>query len=217
MYLEIENLAKTIKGSIVLDGVNLSLERGRVYGLRGKNGSGKTMLMRAISGLIRPTAGTVTIDGKVIGKDLSFPPSIGILLENPAFIPKYSGFKNLGVLAEIQKRIDDEVICQVLEKVGLDPADKRPYRKYSLGMKQRLGVACAVMENPDLILLDEPINALDPVGVEMVKDLIKEHKERGALIVVACHDAEELDFLSDEIYSMAEGKIVGHTMTGVSQ
>ncbi len=214
MYLEIDNLTKTIKGTTVLDGVTLSLERGRVYGLRGKNGSGKTMLMRAITGLIRPTSGTVAIEGKIIGKDESFPPSVGILLENPAFVSKYTGFKNLQVLADIQKNIGAEVIHETLQKVGLDPSDKRPYRKYSLGMKQRLGIACAVMESPDLILLDEPINALDPTGVDLVKSIIMEHKKRGALLLIACHDAQELDYLSDEVYYMAEGRITGHEVPG---
>lgn len=208
MYLTIENLSKTIKGAPVLQDINLSLDRGKVYGLRGKNGSGKTMLMRAIAGLIRPTAGCVKVNGQVIGTDVSFPPSIGLLLENPAFIGSYTGFKNLQVLAGIQARIDDEKIRATLEAVGLDPHDRRPYRKYSLGMKQRLGVACAVMEDPGLVLLDEPTNALDPAGVAQVRALVSACKQRGALVLVACHDADELDLLADEVYTMAEGRIV---------
>ncbi|WP_080801322.1 ABC transporter ATP-binding protein [Arabiibacter massiliensis] len=208
MKVEVKGLVKTIKGATVLDGIDLALEGGRVYGLRGKNGSGKTMLMRAMAGLIRPTAGEVVIDGHPLAPG-EFPPSVGIMIENPAFIGKYTGFRNLKYLAGIRNEIDDAKIERTLEEVGLDPHDRRTYKKYSLGMKQRLGIACAVMEDPDLLLLDEPINALDPAGVEMVQRLVARQKERGALVVVACHDAEELDDLADVIYLMAEGRIVG--------
>ncbi|MDR0514077.1 MAG: ATP-binding cassette domain-containing protein [Coriobacteriaceae bacterium] len=208
MFLEVRNLSKTIKGVTVLDNINLGFDLGRIYGLRGKNGSGKTMLLKAIAGLIRPTSGEVAVNGKVLGKDISFPPSIGILIENPSFIGKYTGYKNLKLLADIQGRIGDTQINAALEAVGLEQANKKPYRKYSLGMKQRLGVACAVMEDPDIILLDEPTNALDPEGTEKVVALINEHQERGALILVACHDAEELESLTDEIFLMAEGRLV---------
>ena len=208
MFIEINNLSKKIKGSLVLDNINLRLESGKIYGLKGKNGSGKTMLMRAISGLITATGGVVNINGEVLGKDISFPRSIGVLIENPAFISNYTGIKNLQVLASIQKRINDETICDTIRAVGLDPQDKRTYRKYSLGMKQRLGIAAAVMENPDIIILDEPINALDEYGVKQVREILREHKERGAITIVACHDAEELELLSDEIITISEGKIV---------
>lgn len=212
MYIEVKNVSKTIKGARVLDDVSLKLEGGRVYGLKGKNGSGKTMLMRAMCGLIKPSSGVVDINGRVLGKEISFPPSIGVLIENPAFLSKYTGFKNLKILAGIQNKIDDEKIRQTLKSVGLDPDDKRTYRKYSLGMKQRLGIACAVMENPDIILLDEPINALDENGVLLVRGLLREAKERGAVIVVACHDTEELELLADEIFVLYEGKITDHTV-----
>ena len=150
----IKGLNKKIKGSPVLTDINLEFNGGKVYGLKGKNGSGKTMLMRAVSGLITADSGTVTINGEVLGKQISFPRSIGVLIENPAFISNYTGFKNLSVLASIQKRIGVDRIRQTLEEVGLDPDDKRTYRKYSLGMKQRLGIAAAVMEYPDIIILD---------------------------------------------------------------
>ena len=209
MKVEVKGLEKVIKGATVLDGVDLSLEGGRVYGLRGKNGSGKTMLMRAIAGLIRPTSGEVLIDGRPLARG-EFPPSVGIMIENPAFVGKYTGFRNLKYLAGIRNAIGDEDIERALSAVGLDPSDRRTFKKYSLGMKQRLGIACTVMEDPDLLLLDEPINALDPAGVEMVQRLVEQHKRRGALVVVACHDAEELDDLADEIFLMAEGRVVGH-------
>ena len=211
MYIKITDVNKTIKKAPILRDINLEFTGGKVYGLRGKNGSGKTMLMRAICGLITPDSGIIDIDGKILGKDISFPESIGVLIENPAFIGNYSGFKNLKVLASIHNRIGDEQIRKALEDIGLDPDDKRTYRKYSLGMKQKLGIAAAVMENPDIIILDEPINALDDVSVEKVHDILEEQKKRGAVIIIACHDKEELDQLSDEIIEISDGRIINKT------
>ena len=211
MYIKIADVNKTIKKAPILRDINLEFTGGKVYGLRGKNGSGKTMLMRAICGLITPDSGIIDINGKILGKDISFPESIGVLIENPAFIGNYTGFKNLKVLASIQNRIGDEQIRKALEDIGLDPDDKRTYRKYSLGMKQKLGIAAAVMENPDIIILDEPINALDDVSVEKVHDILEEQKKRGAVIIIACHDKEELDQLSDEIIEISDGRIINKT------
>ena len=208
MYIEIKNLVKRIKGVTVLNDINMHLESGKIYGLQGKNGCGKTMLMRAICGLILPTTGEINVDGKVLGKDLSFPQKIGILIENPAFISKYTGFKNLKILALINNTIGDEEINQTLTAVGLDCKDTRTYRKYSLGMKQRLGIACAMMEKPNIILLDEPFNALDESGIELVKNLLVKAKAQGAIIVIACHDKQELEILSDEIYTLADGTVI---------
>ena len=211
MYIKITDVNKTIKKAPILRDINLEFTGGKVYGLRGKNGSGKTMLMRAICGLITPDSGIIDIDGKILGKDISFQESIGVLIENPSFIGNYTGFKNLKVLASIQNRIGDEQIRKALEDIGLDPDDKRTYRKYSLGMKQKLGIAAAVMENPDIIILDEPINALDDVSVEKVHDILEEQKKRGAVIIIACHDKEELDQLSDEIIEISDGRIINKT------
>ena len=208
MYIELKDYNKVIKKATVLDDVNIRFESGKIYGLRGKNGSGKTMLMRAISGLIRPTKGSVIIDGKELGKDFSFPPSIGLLLENPAFISNETGFWNLKMLASIKGKINDNDIKNVLEEVGLDPDDKRKYRKYSLGMKQKLGIAAAVMEEPDIIILDEPINAIDDDGVKAVHKILEKAKNRGALVILACHDSNELEMLSDEIINISNGHIV---------
>lgn len=210
MYIEICNVTKTIKKAKVLDNISLQFEQGEIYGLRGKNGSGKTMLMRAILGLIIPSSGTININGKILGKDISFPQSVGALIEQPSFINNYSGFKNLKLVATILNKITDDQIRESIQTVGLDPDDKRKYKKYSLGMKQRLGIACAIMENPDLIVLDEPINALDENGIMLVREILHTHKKRGALIIVACHDKEELEFLSDEIYTMENGGIVDY-------
>jgi ABC-2 type transport system ATP-binding protein len=207
MYIELKNVVKDIKGVRVLDNISYRFESGKVYGLKGKNGSGKTMLMRAISGLVK-VKGTVDIDGKILGKDYSFPPSIGILIENPSFVNEYTGIKNLEMLACIQNRITKDDIRAVLRQVGLDPDDKRTFRKYSLGMKQKLGIAAAYMEKPDIIILDEPINALDEAGAEQVHEILNEQKKRGAVIIIACHDKDELELLSDEIIEISEGKII---------
>jgi len=210
--ISINALSKSIKKVTILDDISMELEGGKIYGLKGKNGSGKTMLMRAICGLIIPTSGTISINGELLGKDISFPRSAGILIENPAFISNYTGMKNLQVLASIQKRIGDADIRKTLEDVGLNPDDNRTYKKYSLGMKQRLGIAGAIMENPDIVILDEPINALDDSGALQVREILSTLKSNGSVIILACHDAEELEFLSDEIYTISEGKIIGHSV-----
>lgn len=208
--VRLEDYCKSFKSAEVLKNINLTLESGKVIGLKGKNGSGKTMLMRAISGLILPTSGKVYINDKELGRHISFPPSIGILIENPSFISNYTGFKNLKILASIQNRISDDEIRDAIRKVGLDPDDKRTFKKYSLGMKQRLGIAAAIMEHPDIVILDEPINALDEAGAGLIKGLLDELKANGSLIIIACHDTEELNYLSDEIYEIYDGEITGH-------
>lgn len=206
--IRIHNYEKVIQGNTVLDHINLELVRGKVYGLQGKNGSGKTMLLRAVSGLITPTNGYIEIEGETLGREITFPESIGVLIENPAFIPYYTGFKNLKILADIRGEIGHSEIEDIIRKVGLDPKEKKVFRKYSLGMKQRLGIACAFMENPDIILLDEPTNALDRDGVQMVRKLLDEAKSRGAVVVTACHDRRELELIADEIIMMENGRIL---------
>ena len=208
--VRLEDYCKSFKSAEVLKNINLTLESGKVIGLKGKNGSGKTMLMRAISGLILPTSGKVYINDKELCRHISFPPSIGILIENPSFISNYTGFKNLKILASIQNRISDDEIREAIREVGLDPDDKRTFKKYSLGMKQRLGIAAAIMERPDIVILDEPINALDEAGAGLIKGLLDELKANGSLIIIACHDTEELNYLSDEIYEIYDGEITGH-------
>ena len=205
--IKIENYSKSIGKNRVLSDINLSLESGIVYGFKGKNGSGKTMLMRAISGLISPTEGKVIINEKVLGKDISFPESIGILIENPSFLPQYSGFDNLKMIASIKNCVDDETIRMYMTELGLDPDDMKKYKKYSLGMKQKLGIVCAIMENPDIVILDEPINALDEESVEKVKQVITRIKSKDKIIIIACHDKEELFYLADRIIEIEEGKV----------
>lgn len=207
MELEVINATKIIDKKIILNNINLKLKGGRIYGLRGKNGAGKTMLFRLISGLIFPTEGKVLINGEELGKEISFPRSIGILIENPGYIPNFSGFKNLKIISNIKGIIDDRKIKETMELLGLDPSSKKKVKKYSLGMKQKLGLAMAVMEDSDIIILDEPVNALDEASVRIVHELLEKHKKRGALIIVASHDREELDLLADEIFVMENGKM----------
>lgn len=210
MQIEIENVGKTIHGTAVLQNISMSMHSGRIYGLQGINGSGKTMLMRLISGLIRPTKGRIVMNEKTLGKDMTFPDSIGLLLENPSFLDSYSGFQNLQMLASIQKKVDDSRIRETISAVGLQPDDRKKYRKYSLGMKQRLGIAAAVMENPEIVILDEPTNSLDTKGIALVKSILAEQKERGALVVISCHDLPVLQEMSDEIFLLESGQIVNH-------
>ena len=209
MKVELKNVSKRLNDVTVLEDISLTLESGTIYGLKGKNGCGKTMLMRMMAGLIYPTSGTVSIDGEILHKDIATPRSIGVLIENPAFLPGYTGQRNLELLAGLTGKADRTQIAKTMSRVGLAPNDKRTYRKYSLGMKQRLGIACALMECPDLILLDEPINAIDEKGVPKIWEALQEEKQRGALIMLACHDTEELTSLADQIITIEEGKICG--------
>ena len=198
MKIEITNLKKVIKGTIVLDDINYTFSGGRIYGLCGKNGCGKTMLMRLIAGLIYPSSGTIRIKDKVLGKDISFPESVGMLIENPSFLNDYTGKQNLEMLAGLQKNVDKAEVRRVLEQVGLDPDDKRKFYKYSLGMRQRLGIAAAIMGSPELILLDEPINAIDTDGVQEIRSIIRGISAENRIIIVASHDKSEIDYLADE-------------------
>lgn len=212
--IKLSDITKTIKKKTVLDNINLEMHAGTVTGFNGINGSGKTMLMRMITGLIRPTSGSVYIDDKELHKDISFPPSVGALLENPAFIDGYTGKENLKLLAGIKGLVPDDEIDEILDFVGLSNAKDKKYKKYSLGMKQRLGIAAAVMEKPEIVILDEPTNSLDSEGVEMVKSLVQREKERQSLVIIACHEYEILKSLSDIIYSIEDGKIIDVVETG---
>lgn len=209
MKIEIKNVTKIIKKTKVIDSVSLKFEGGKIYGLSGKNGCGKTMLMRLISGLIYLTTGEIIINDKILGRDCSFPESIGLLIENPAFLTDYTAYENLKMLnGMVGKKLSKEEILDVIESVGLDPKDKRKYYKFSLGMKQRLGIAAAIMGKPEVILLDEPINAIDVDGVSEIRNLIRDLRDEDRVIVIACHDKEEMEYMADEIIYMKDGKIV---------
>lgn len=201
----VDHVSLEIKQAKLLRDVNLCLHSGKVYGLRGRNGSGKTVLMKCICGFMRPTEGKISVNGKVIQKDVDFLPSAGIIIEEPGFFPNYSGFKNLKILAGIQNQITDGQIRNAMELVGLDPFMKKPVGKYSLGMRQRLGIAQAMMENPDILILDEPTNGLDEEGVEWFRQFILTQKENGKLILLASHSREDVELLSDEVFYMEKG------------
>ena len=210
MNIKVDNVTKIIKKVKVLDHVSLEFESGKITGLKGINGSGKTMIMRIISGLIRPTEGKVFINGRELKKEMDFPESIGVLIDSPAFLDGYSAYDNLRYMASVKNKVSGEEIKDLLKKVELADAGKKKYKYFSLGMKQRLGIAAAIMEHPDIILIDEPTNALDSKGVEMVKCILQQEKERGALIVLTCHDYSVLKELSDSIYFIEEGRVVGY-------
>lgn len=205
MYISVKNINKTIKRIPILKAVSLEMESGVVYGLWGTNGSGKTMLLRLLAGLIRPSSGVVSIDERRLGRDMDFPDSMGLLIENPAFLPGLTGRENLELLAQINESVGSNTIVRTLRDVGLDPKDPRKFKKYSLGMKQRLGLASVLMESPELILLDEPTNALDTDGCAMIAQQIVLQKQRGALVVVASHDRAFLQEVSDVIIRVENG------------
>ena len=196
--------------------VSLNIEEGKFYGIVGENGSGKTMLMRAISGLIRPTSGRIVINGEQLHKNISIPRSIGLLLENPSLLPEYDASQNLKLLAKMQGGVPEEEIRQLIRDVGLDDAGHKKVEKYSLGMKQRLGIAAAILGSPDIILLDEPINAIDGEGVEEIRSLILSLKNEKRIIIVACHDKEEMNLLADEIVHLRDGRIEGQENGGAA-
>lgn len=203
--VEIKNYCKSIKSRPILNNVSYNFEYGKIYGIYGHNGSGKTMLLRAIAGLLVPDSGSVVIDGKVLHKDVSFPPSIGIVIENMNLLPQYNAFDNLKILGKIKKTATDEDIKTALERVGLKSDLK--VKKFSLGMKQRLNIAQAVFEKQKIILLDEPTNALDNDGVQLIYKLLKEEKERGALVVITTHHKEDLEEVCDVVLKMTEGEL----------
>ncbi|MDR3136861.1 MAG: ATP-binding cassette domain-containing protein [Coriobacteriales bacterium] len=203
----VSNASKVIKGHAVLSNVSVNLKRGGIYGFFGLNGSGKTMLFRAIAGLVRLDSGTIRVFGEAIGENSSFPKSLGIIIEAVGFWEEYTGFRNLKLLASIKHQIDDNEICAALARVGLDPSDKRTYRKYSLGMKQRLGIAQAIMERPELLILDEPTNALDTDGLLTVLEIIKEQQQRGATVLIASHNVADLEELCERRFKMHEGSL----------
>lgn len=203
--IKVTNLSLIIKQTEILKKISVSFEKGKIHGLIGRNGSGKTMLMKCICGFVRPTEGTIHVADKQIGKDCDFPENVGIIIETPGFIPYYSGYKNLKLLADLNKKISKEQIRNTMKKVGLDPDLKRHVRKYSLGMRQRLGLAQAIMEDPDLLILDEPMNGLDKDGVGDMRQYLLNLKEQGKTILIASHSAEDVEVLCDTVFEMDKG------------
>ena len=209
--IQVQNVSKKIKTNQVLNNISYTFEEGKVYGLYGRNGSGKTMLLRAVSGLIRLDSGSIYVDGKKLHEEISFPDNTGIVIENMELLPRFSARQNLKILAKIRNKADDRSITEALKRVGLDPDSTLKVKKFSLGMKQRLNIAQAIFEKQKLILLDEPTNALDEKGVGLIYDIIREEREKGAVIVIATHHKEDLEELCDVVLKIDEGKIVCET------
>lgn len=207
MYIQITRLCKQFKDVQVLREVDIDFEQGKIHGLIGKNGSGKTVLLKCICGLIRPTTGQVLVAGKQLGKDVDFPQSLGMIIENPGFLPYYSGLRNLKVLASVRRKIDRKHIEEVMRQVNLDPSSHKSVGKYSMGMRQRLGLAQAVMENPDLLVLDEPMNGLDKQGIAWARSFLETLREQGKTIIMASHSVEDIDTLCDTVCAMDGGRL----------
>lgn len=207
MKLTAQHVCKTIHGAPILHDVTLTLEGGTIYGFVGRNGSGKTMLFRALSGLMKLTQGTVTLDGQTLHQDFAVLPSLGIVLEHVGMYPNLTGVENLRYLAGLTRRVGEAEIRTAIQRVGLDPDDKRTYRKYSLGMKQRLAIAQAILEKPDVLMLDEPTNGLDDEGVRTIRDLILVEKARGAIVLLASHNQEDIRILSDHLFRLEQGRL----------
>lgn len=203
--IEIKNVTKKFGSAVVLDCVNVTFEKGKIHGLIGRNGSGKTMLMKCICGFVPVTEGEIRVHGKVIGKDIDVPENLGAIIETPGFLYNYNGYQNLKFLASINKKIGKTEIRDAIQLVGLDPDSKKHVGKYSLGMRQRLGLAQALMENPDILLLDEPMNGLDKHGVEEMREIFKKLAMDGKTIIMANHSAEDIEMLCDTVCEMDLG------------
>lgn len=207
LVIAVEDLNKEFEDRQVLYDIHADFYKGNIYGIVGRNGSGKTVLLRCICGLTSPTAGKVSVNGKIVGEDIDFPDNIGFIIETPGFLMNYSGYKNLKYLASMRKNISNDTVKEYISMVGLDPEDKKHVGKYSLGMRQRLGIAQALMENPDILILDEPFNGLDNQGVEEMRKLFLQLKQEGKTILLASHNAEDIRILCDHVYSMDAGKM----------
>lgn len=207
MKLIADNISKSIGEKEILKGVSLELESGNVYGFVGRNGSGKTMLFRALSGLMNISSGRIFLDDKELHKDIRVLPNVGIVIENAGLYPELTGFENLKLLAKLNDKISDVEIKTAISRVGLEPNDKRTFRKYSLGMKQRIVIAQAIMEQPGILMLDEPTNALDEEGIDRVRKIITEEKERGAIVLIASHNKEDIELLADRVFLINSGTL----------
>ncbi len=206
--IDIRDVSLTIRKTQILDRVTHSFSEGGIHGLVGRNGSGKTMLMKCICGFVRVSKGEIRVRDRIVGKDLDFPEDIGIIIETPGFIPYYSGYKNLRILSGIKKKINDDEIKEIMFQVGLNPKLKRPVRKYSLGMRQRLGLAQAIMEDPSILILDEPFNGLDREGVEDMRRYLLDLRDKGKTILVSSHSEEDIRVLCDDVVEMDKGRVI---------
>lgn len=203
--ISVENVSLTIGPAHILRDVSIQFEEGLIHGIVGRNGSGKTMLMKCICGFIRPTTGRIFVDGRQVGRDVDFPPDLGLLIETPGFVPYYSGLKNLALLAAINRRVSKEQLNACMEQLGLGDAKDKRVSKYSMGMRQRLGIAQAIMEDPKLLILDEPLNGLDEQGVQDIRALLLDLKRQGKTVLLSSHNGEDIDLLCDSVCRMAGG------------
>lgn len=203
--IEVQNVVKRFHDQVVLKNVSISFEKGQIHGIVGRNGSGKTVLFKCICGLMHPEEGVIFVNGKRVGRDVDMPEDIGAIIEAPGFLPNYSGYKNLRFLANIRRKIGKEEILNVLKTVGLDPESRKHVGKYSLGMRQRLGIAQAIMEDPEILILDEPMNGLDNAGVQDIRALLLELKAQGKTILLASHNHEDIAALCDTVHEMDGG------------
>jgi len=203
--IQLQNLIKTFGQDTVLKGITHDFERGKIHGIVGNNGSGKTVMFKCICGFLQPTEGKVLVDGKQIGRDVDFPEDIGIIIESPGFLPQFSGLKNLEILAGLKRKIGLKQVADTIRRVGLDPMMSKPVGKYSLGMRQRLGIAQAIMEEPSLMILDEPLNGLDKHGVAEMRELFKSLAKGGRTILLASHNIQDIEALCDTVCEMDAG------------
>lgn len=206
--IEVQNVVKRFRDQVVLKNVSISFEKGQIHGIVGRNGSGKTVLFKCICGLMHPEEGVIFVNGKRMGRDVDMPEDIGAIIEAPGFLPNYSGYKNLRFLANIRRKIGKEEILNVLKTVGLDPESRKHVGKYSLGMRQRLGIAQAIMEDPEILILDEPMNGLDNAGVQDIRALLLELKAQGKTILLASHNHEDIAALCDTVHEMDGGVLL---------
>ena len=206
--IEVQNVVKRFRDQVVLKNVSISFEKGQIHGIVGRNGSGKTVLFKCICGLMHPEEGEILVNGKRVGRDVDMPEDIGAIIEAPGFLPNYSGYKNLRFLANIRRKIGKEEILNVLKTVGLDPESRKHVGKYSLGMRQRLGIAQAIMEDPEILILDEPMNGLDNAGVQDIRALLLELKAQGKTILLASHNHEDIAALCDTVHEMDGGVLL---------
>lgn len=206
--IEVQNVVKRFRDQVVLKNVSISFEKGKIHGIVGRNGSGKTVLFKCICGLMHPEEGVILVNGKRVGRDVDMPEGIGAIIEAPGFLPNYSGYKNLRFLANIRRKIGKEEILSVLKTVGLDPESRKHVGKYSLGMRQRLGIAQAIMEDPEILILDEPMNGLDNAGVQDIRALLLELKAQGKTILLASHNHEDIAALCDTVHEMDGGVLL---------
>ncbi len=206
--IEVQNVVKRFRDQVVLKNVSISFEKGKIHGIVGRNGSGKTVLFKCICGLMHPEEGVILVNGKRVGRDVDMPENIGAIIEAPGFLPNYSGYKNLRFLANIRRKIGKEEILNVLKTVRLDPESRKHVGKYSLGMRQRLGIAQAIMEDPEILILDEPMNGLDNAGVQDIRALLLELKAQGKTILLASHNHEDIAALCDTVHEMDGGVLL---------